>query len=88
MTPEKFHDIEQHLAYEHAASLIDGMTAPAPLDKYDQLIWHDLSDADCDLSSEVAYLDHRRLIDRHPDNSQWIQVREENNPLPAAEGQV
>lgn len=85
---ERYLSLEAHFAYEHASSLIDGMTGPAPLDDYSGPIWHNLEDADCDLSAEVFYLDTRRLVTKHPSNPEWIQIREEHNPLPAADQAV
>jgi hypothetical protein len=43
--------------------------------------WYDLTSSDEDLSDEVAYLDARRFLQRHPQNQHWVIIQDEGELL-------
>jgi hypothetical protein len=76
--------IEQSLAYEHAASVIESHCV---VQKTADLVqYYDLASAEIDVTEEAMYLDSRRLLERHPEHLLWVLIRDEDEPLPLAKG--
>lgn len=64
------------LAYEFSVAVVDSESmrvAASDLGDWRQLKIKENSE----LYDAVRYLDMRGLIERHPDNSNWIQIRQE-----------
>jgi hypothetical protein len=81
---EELRKIELSFAYELASSWIDSETLPSYAKNKEPLLdWHDLATADADLSDAMAYLESRRLIERHPEHPTWVRICDEDEPLPA-----
>lgn len=74
--------IEMSLAYERA---VDAIESSCTVQEHHEPLengWYDLSSADESLDDEVAYLDSRRLLQRHPEHPDWVTILDEGEPLP------
>lgn len=73
---------EMSFAYERAADAIKNECVRH--DHADALEdgWFDLDSADEPLEDEVAYLESRRLLQRHPEYPEWVTICDEGEPLP------
>lgn len=75
--------IEMTLAYERAAGAIEAeCVSPEPHEDALENGWYDLGSADDPLDDEVAYLESRRLLARHPEHPEWVTICDEGDPLP------
>jgi hypothetical protein len=74
-------NIEAQFAYLDACAQIEAH-AEIVEDPDDDSQWFDSKGTDTDISEEVAYLESRRLIVRHPKATQWIQLCDESEPQP------
>jgi hypothetical protein len=75
--------VEMSLAYEHAA---DAIKCDCIKEEHEDQLedgWWDLASTDLDLTDEVAYLDSRRLLQRHVMHPDWVTICDEGEPLPA-----
>ncbi len=81
-TSAKLGSLERTFAYEQASGLISSCCVVEETDGLDQ--FYDLDSAEVDLSNEVAYLDSRRLLERHPEHPRWVMICDEDEPLPEA----
>ncbi len=67
--------LERSLAYENACSIIDSESLYVGGEER----WLEVEvEGEVDLYDAVRYLDLRGLIERHPENSSWIKIREES----------
>ncbi len=70
--------LEASLAYERAAGVIESHSLVIRGDG--DLQFYDLESCDLegeDLQGEMEYLDSRKLLIRHPENSHWVAIRDE-----------
>lgn len=74
--------IEMGLAYERAGGAIESSCTVQEHHEPLENGWYDLSSADESLDDEVAYLDSRRLLQRHPEHPDWVTILDEGEPLP------
>ena len=86
MTSQDLRNAELSFAYEHAGGMIEGLCVYAG--NADGNTWYDLSKTERDISKEIAYLESRGLLQRHPLNPAIARVRGEDELLAAAEGLV
>lgn len=86
ITRRDFRGIEMSFAYERAGGAIESECAVAvPHEDPLENGWYDLSSADDTLDDEVAYLESRRLLQRHPERREWVTILDEGDPLPEGE---
>jgi hypothetical protein len=76
-TEEQLRELERSLAYEHPSGLLDSCFVKKGDD--DGRYWIDLERGEYgDFESEIAYLDSRGLLERHPQHAHWVCVRDES----------
>jgi len=64
------------LAYEFAVAVVDSESLRVVVPDFGD--WRQLQiKENSELYDAVRYLDMRGLIERHPENSNWIQIRQE-----------
>ncbi len=82
LTIAEFTTLEKRFAYEHAAGCLEGECLG--WEDGDGTTWLDLDDitGEVDLHDAVAYLDARHLLSDHPEKTAWVQIRDEDKPLP------
>lgn len=73
--------IEMSLAYGQAAGIIQSSCIVAELAGEFDDGWYDLATSDVELSDEIAYLESRRLLQRHLERENWVIIRGEADPL-------
>lgn len=78
--------IEMTLAYERAAMAIENECVRELREDRLDTGWYDLESADSELDDEVAYLESRRLLERHPEHPEWVTICDEGEPLPEVAG--
>jgi hypothetical protein len=76
---------EMGFAYERAAGMIESHCTMEEHVEDLENGWYDLGSSNIDLSDEVAYLESRRLIQRHPEHPAWVTIADEGDPYPAGE---
>lgn len=77
---------EMSFAYERAAGVIESecVVAEPHVDALENG-WFDLESTSVELDDEVAYLESRNLLQRHPEHPHWVTIRDEGDPLPGVD---
>lgn len=75
---------EMSFAYERASGAIESSCISQVHDDPLENGWYDLETADEDLDDEVAYLESRNLLQRHPEHRQWVVIQDEGEPIEKA----
>ena len=89
MTKEELDALAHGIAYDSCCSIIAGhtlMSFYAGLEYFDVALVSDGSRAepsifalvDAEIAEAVKYLEARGLIDRHPDNPNWVTIHDES----------
>jgi hypothetical protein len=81
-TATELRKIERSLAYSMASGIIESECLCVQMGEED-CEWRDLNSANTPLEDEVAYLESRRLIERHPEHREWVTICDEGEPLPS-----
>lgn len=92
-TESPLRELERGIAYTSACSIIESNLGHSGTKGADRFDWYDTGSSDDewaedewpeqDIAEAVRYLDLRRLLDHHPDNPNWVRLRDEGEPLPA-----
>jgi hypothetical protein len=85
LAADKMRGFEMSFAYERATGMIENSCIKEEHEDALENGWYDLASSDEDLTDEVAYLDSRRLLMRHPGNPQLVTICDEGEPLPESE---
>jgi hypothetical protein len=86
MTNEELNQLGHGIAYDAACSLIESNCLSAPCGIAEG--WFDVREAAVnvlargEVAEAVVYLDMRGLIERHPDNPDWVALRDETEADP------
>jgi hypothetical protein len=81
MATEDLRKIELSFAYKRASGVIESSCVPQLVTE-EFVEWWDLESAEENISGEIAYLESRRLIERHPEHPTWVRICDEDEPLP------
>jgi hypothetical protein len=83
--PSDLRAIEMTLAYEQASGILESSCNYIKENSGDDpdSFWLDLGSLDEDLDDEIAYLESRRLLERHPEHAGWVRICDEGEPLEA-----
>lgn len=80
--------IEMSFAYEHAAGILESSCVMAESAGELENGWYDLDTAEVELDDEIAYLESRSLLRRHPDHPSWAIVQDEGDPIGEEAGAI
>lgn len=87
ITRRDFRAIEMSLAYQAARDAIECCDLAAPHENSMEDFWYNLKPDRHEemFDDEVAYLESRRLLQRHPEHPEWVTILDEGEPLPEEE---